>query len=100
MLDHFLVRLTHLHRIRQKVEADTENYWKAEYFQQNMSKRTWKGILLIWIKQPQGLAMALIDELGLQVRIRVSRPITLGTTLTLKVADVDVKSGMVRLEEK
>eukprot|EP00210_Caulerpa_lentillifera_P006628 g6333.t1 len=86
-------------RVRMNAAAEVENYWIAEYFRRNQERRSWDATFLLWNRQSQGHASVLIDEIGLERRMRVDRPKQLGEKLQVAVAAVDVISGAVRLEE-
>ncbi|GMH43072.1 hypothetical protein BSKO_10994 [Bryopsis sp. KO-2023] len=100
LLESFLSKMAQYSHLRSKVQTNSENYWIAEYFRQNMSTKTWKGLVLIWKKKPQRIASVLLLDFGLEVPVRIVRDINVGDTLELCVEKVDVKSGMFRLGEK
>eukprot|EP01024_Parvocaulis_polyphysoides_P033495 TRINITY_DN29788_c0_g2_i1.p1 TRINITY_DN29788_c0_g2~~TRINITY_DN29788_c0_g2_i1.p1 ORF type:complete len:288 (-),score=56.00 TRINITY_DN29788_c0_g2_i1:366-1100(-) len=81
-----------------KVEGECRKYWIAEFFKQNKSAQ-FKGLVCRWIRQEFGLAQALVEDFGLEVVAKIHRPVALGEYVTLRVADVNVPSGLFRLEE-
>ena len=98
-LDSCLASVAAVSRARNKASEDATNYWIAEYFRQKKDVRTWSALMLFWVKMEKGLASVLLEELGLETQMRINRPIVRGNRLQVRVAGVDVKSGMFRLEE-
>ncbi|KFM25348.1 putative ribonuclease [Auxenochlorella protothecoides] len=84
-----------------KIEREVESRWVARYFEERLAEdpgSTWSGTMLSWLRQELGLAKVALDYLGLEMVVRVSRPVTPGTRFALRCTNVDRDTGVVQLE--
>lgn len=98
-LDALVTQVTKTGRMRTTAADEVGQYWIAEYFRRQQENRNWTATMLCWNRQSQGVASVLIDELGLEKRMKIDQPKKPGAKLQVAVAAVDVKNGVVRLEE-
>jgi exoribonuclease-2 len=85
-----------------KLERDAQGYWIALYFKNWLEKdarRSWKATFLGWLKQENGLARVLLNDLGLETIARIVRPATPGTKLIVRCSSADPGLGIYRLTE-
>ena len=80
------------------VERQTKRYWALEYLRRN-SETTWQVMLLRWLREHERLGLLMIEDLGLELPIRLNRPIELGEHFQVRVAYVDPRKDVVQLEE-
>ena len=80
------------------VERQTNRYWSLEFLRRNVDT-VWQAITLRWLREHEGLALILIEDLGLELAIRFSRGVELGERLSVKVISADPRLDRVILEE-
>jgi len=68
---------------------EVEQYWLATYLKQQGPGRLWEGQFLLWQRQEMGLAAVLIEELGVETRVRIDRPLEPGARVTLAVTEAE-----------
>lgn len=84
------------------LEREVTNYWLAHYFRaesQSNPERSWRAMLLMWMRTESGLARILMPELGLETVMRINRPAKPGDELDICVAFIDVPKGIYKFSE-
>lgn len=85
-----------------KLERDAQAYWIALYFKnclQKDARRSWQATFLGWLKQENGLARVLLNDLGLETIARIVRPAAPGSKLIVRCTSADPGMGVYRLTE-
>lgn len=80
------------------VERQTNRYWSLQYFLQHPNE-TWQGIVLRWLREEDGLAVVLFEELGLEFPHKFDRNVQLGDTVRLQLAYCDPRRDEIRFRE-
>lgn len=80
------------------VERQTNRYWSLQYFLQHTGE-VWHGIVLRWLREDEGLALILLEELGLEFAHRFDRNVKLGEQLQLEVSFCDPQRDEIRFKE-
>ncbi|WP_330203536.1 ribonuclease R family protein [Cyanobacterium sp. Dongsha4] len=80
------------------VERQTNRYWSLQYFLQH-SGEVWHGLVLRWLREDDGLALILLEELGLEFAHRFDRNVKLGEQLQLEVSFCDPQRDEIRFRE-
>jgi exoribonuclease-2 len=82
-----------------RLERDAQSYWVAHYFRGAAPGATWGATFLGWFKQEAGLGRVLLEGLGLEGIVKVTRPAGPGAALRVRCTSADPLLGMYRLEE-
>lgn len=80
-----------------RAEKEVEQYWVAEYMRQQ-ADRTWEGILLGWFKEEHQLASVMLEEVGVEVIVRVDFPASPGDVLVVTCGEAHVRDGWCRYD--
>lgn len=80
------------------VERQTNRYWSLEFLRRN-AHEVWHVIMLRWLREQDNLGLVLLEDLGLELAVRVSRPVVLGDRLNLRVSYVDPRQDIIQFEE-
>jgi exoribonuclease II len=80
------------------VERQTNRYWSLEFLRRN-PEMVWQAMTLRWLREHEGLALILIEDLGLELVMRFNRAVELGERLEVKVMSADPRMDRVILEE-
>nr|WP_306441481.1 ribonuclease R family protein [Halomicronema hongdechloris] len=80
------------------VERQTKRYWALEYLRRRQDQ-IWSAMLLRWLRQHEGLGLIMLEELGLELPLRVDRTLELGEHLKVRVARANPRQDVVQLEE-
>ncbi|HEY9824077.1 MAG TPA: ribonuclease R family protein [Stenomitos sp.] len=80
------------------VERQTNRYWSLEFLRRH-SDTIWQAMILRWLREHEGLALILIEDLGLELAMRFNRSVTLGEYIYVKVLSADPRSDRIILEE-
>lgn len=80
------------------VERQTNRYWSLEYLRQHAEK-IWDALMLRWLREYEGLGLVLLEDLGLELAVRLNRKVQLGETLKLQVTHADPRQDTIQLEE-
>ncbi len=81
-----------------KVERETNRYWSLEYLRRH-DQQVWQAMLLRWLREDISLGLLLLEELGLELPMRLNRPAQLGETFMVKVSHVDPRQDVIHFEE-
>ncbi len=80
------------------VERQTNRYWGLEYLRRHSSE-VWEALVLMWLREDSGLALILIEDLGLQLPMPFKRSVALGENVLIKVAHVDPRQDLIQFQE-
>ncbi|WP_299414595.1 ribonuclease R family protein [Acaryochloris sp. IP29b_bin.148] len=80
------------------LERQTNRYWSLEYLRQH-GQTVWPAMVLRWLREHENLALILLEDLGLELVMRLDHPMTLGDRLDVKVASVNPRLDRIQLQE-
>lgn len=80
------------------VERQTNRYWGLEYLRRH-SEIAWQALMLRWLREHENLGLVLIEDLGLEMAMRFSRPIEVGDRLHIRAAYVDPRQDIIQFTE-
>ncbi|MEN9235328.1 MAG: RNB domain-containing ribonuclease, partial [Gloeomargarita sp. GMQP_bins_69] len=80
------------------VERQTNRYWSLEYLRRH-ADTIWTAVVLRWLREEGDLVLVLLEELGLELSMRVQRSVKLGEQLRVKVTHVDPYRDVIHLQE-
>ena len=80
------------------VERQTNRYWGLEYLRRH-PEEVWQALVLMWLREDTGLALILIEDLGLQLPMLFKRDVALGEQVLLKAAYVDPRQDILQFQE-
>jgi exoribonuclease-2 len=81
-----------------QVERQTNRYWVLEYLRRQ-GDRLWQALVLRWLRQHEGLALVLLEDLGVELPARLVNRVDLGDRLQLRVSQVDPRQELIHFEE-
>lgn len=80
------------------VERQTNRYWGLEFLRRN-SEEVWQALMLRWLREHENLGLVLLEDLGLELAMRFSRPVEVGDRLDVKVAYADPRQDIIQFTE-
>ncbi|MCS6781698.1 MAG: ribonuclease R [Gloeomargarita sp. SKYBB_i_bin120] len=80
------------------VERQTNRYWSLEYLRRH-SDTVWTAVVLRWLREEGDLVLVLLEDLGLELSMRVQRSVKLGEQLQVQVTHVDPYRDVIHLQE-
>ncbi|WP_315789228.1 ribonuclease R [Fischerella sp. JS2] len=80
------------------VERQTNRYWALEYLRRCTDK-VWQATVLMWLREDSGLALILLEDLGLQLPMSFRRALKLGEQVLVKVFHVDPQKDVIQFQE-
>lgn len=80
------------------VERQTNRYWSLEYLRRH-GEGVWTGLILRWLREDSDLVLVLLEELGLELGMRVQRAVKLGEQIQVRVTHVDPYRDVIHLQE-
>ncbi|AFY99118.1 ribonuclease catalytic domain-containing protein [Calothrix sp. PCC 6303] len=80
------------------VERQTNRYWSLEYLRRHPDK-IWQVTVLMWLREDSGLALILLEDLGVQLPMFFKREATLGEQLLVKVGLADPQKDIIQFQE-
>ncbi|HEY9698295.1 MAG TPA: ribonuclease R family protein [Trichocoleus sp.] len=80
------------------VERQTNRYWGLEYLRRHADV-TWQALMLRWLREYENLGLVLLEDLGLEMAMRFSRPVGVGDHIEIKVAYVDPRQDIIQFTE-
>ncbi len=80
------------------VERQTNRYWGLEYLRRH-PEEVWQALVLMWLREDTGLALILIEDLGLQLPMPFKRDVALGEQVLLRAAYVDPRQDILQFQE-
>jgi exoribonuclease II len=81
-----------------QVERQTNRYWVLEYLRRQ-GDRPWQALVLRWLREHEGLALVLLEDLGVELPARLVNRVGLGDRLQLRVAQVEPRQELIHFEE-
>ncbi len=81
-----------------QVERQTNRYWSLEFLRRNKDT-VWQGIFLDWLRENDRLGLILLEEIGLKLPIKLTRQVSKGEILQVKVSLVNPRSDMIQFQE-
>ena len=80
------------------VERQTNRYWSLEFLRRHEGE-VWQVLMLRWLREHEGLALLLLEELGLEVAVRLQRDVAVGERLNLQVTYADPRQDVIQFAE-
>jgi exoribonuclease-2 len=80
------------------VERQTNKYWALEFLRRNTDE-IWHALMLRWLREHESLGLVLLEDLGIELPMRFTRPISPGDRLELKVNHADPRHEIVHFQE-
>lgn len=80
------------------VERQTNRYWALEYLRRQPDE-IWEATVLMWLREDSGLALILLEDLGLQLPMLFKRSVKLGEQLLVKVFHADPHKDVIQFQE-
>lgn len=80
------------------VERQTNRYWGLEFLRRH-ADQVWQALMLRWLREHEGLALVLLEDLALELPVLLNRAIAPGDQLFLKVSRVDPRQDEIRFQE-
>ncbi|NRB08908.1 MAG: VacB/RNase II family 3'-5' exoribonuclease [Richelia sp.] len=93
--------MSHVTSVTQEVtmvERQTNRYWALEYLRRHPDE-VWQTVVLMWLREDSGLALILLEDLGLQLPMFFKRPASLGEQILVKVAYADPRKDSIQFQE-
>jgi exoribonuclease II len=81
------------------VERQTNRYWGLEYLRRHPDE-VWPALMLRWLREHENLGLVLLEDLGLELPTRFTRPVEVGDRLDLKVAYADPRQDVIQFSEQ
>jgi exoribonuclease II len=79
------------------IERQTNRYWCLEYLRQHADD-IWQAEVLRWLREHENLALVLLEDLGVELAVRLDFPVVLGDRLEVKVGSVDPRLDQIKLK--
>ena len=80
------------------VERQTKRYWALEYLHRSQDQ-IWQALLLRWLRPGDRLGLVLLEELGLELGVRLERDMELGERFQVRVTHANARQDVIRMEE-
>ncbi|MBW4630100.1 MAG: RNB domain-containing ribonuclease [Brasilonema octagenarum HA4186-MV1] len=80
------------------VERQTNRYWALEYLRRQPDE-IWETTVLMWLREDSGLALILLEDLGLQLPMLFKRSVNLGEQMLVKVLHADPLRDVIQFQE-
>jgi exoribonuclease-2 len=80
------------------VERQTNRYWGLEYLRRHPDE-IWQALMLRWLREHENFGLVLLEDLGLEMAMRFTRPVEVGDRLELKVIYADPRQDVVQFIE-
>ncbi|ARV59530.1 RNB domain-containing ribonuclease [Nostocales cyanobacterium HT-58-2] len=80
------------------VERQTNRYWALEYLRRQPDE-IWEATVLMWLREDSGLALILLEDLGLQLPMLFKRSVKLGEQVLVKVFHADPHKDVIQFQE-
>lgn len=80
------------------LERQTNRYWSLEFLRQNMGE-IWQALVLRWLREHENLALVLLEDLGIELPMRIQRTVQLGDSLNVVVNEVNPRMDRIFLTE-
>nr|WP_238718031.1 ribonuclease R family protein [Petrachloros mirabilis] len=80
------------------VERQTNRYWSLEFLRRQ-GDQVWTALVLRWLRDNDNLALILLEDLGLELVMRLPLSLRLGDRIGVKVAAVNPRLDTIHLTE-
>jgi exoribonuclease II len=80
------------------VERQTNRYWGLEFLRRH-SEEIWQAVMLRWLREHENLGLVLLEDLGLELAMRFTRPVEVGDRLDLRVTYSDPRQDVIQFAE-
>jgi exoribonuclease II len=80
------------------VERQTNRYWTLEYFNRS-TEPEWDAIFLRWLREDESLALIMIEDLGIELAMKLTRWADIGERIQVQIALVDPRQDIIHLRE-
>ncbi|HEY9829468.1 MAG TPA: ribonuclease R family protein [Stenomitos sp.] len=80
------------------VERQTNRYWGLEYLRRN-ADRVWQALVLRWLREQDNEGLILLEDLGLELKMRFRRSVALGDRLDVQVSHADPRQDVIHFRE-
>lgn len=80
------------------VERQTNRYWGLEYLRRN-ADRVWQALVLRWLREQDNEGLILLEDLGLELKMRFRRSVALGDRLDVQVSHADPRQDVIHFKE-
>jgi exoribonuclease II len=80
------------------VERQTNRYWALEYLRRQPDE-IWEATVLMWLREDSGLALILLEHLGLQLPMLFKRSVKLGEQMLVKACHADPLRDIIQFQE-
>ena len=80
------------------VERQTNRYWSLEFLRRQ-GDQVWQALVLRWLREHENLALILLEDLGLELPMRLQRTVQLGESLNVIVNEVNPRMDRIYLAE-
>ncbi|HEY9631660.1 MAG TPA: ribonuclease R family protein [Coleofasciculaceae cyanobacterium] len=80
------------------VERQTNRYWSLEYLRRNPNE-IWQALMLRWLREHESLGLVLLEDLGLELAMRFTRPMEVGDRLEIRAVYVDPRQDLIQFVE-
>nr|WP_290226673.1 ribonuclease R family protein [Trichocoleus desertorum] len=80
------------------VERQTNRYWGLEYLRRH-THEVWQALVLRWLREHENLALILLEDLGLELAIRLTRAASPGDRMEVKVTYADPRQDTIQFQQ-
>lgn len=80
------------------VERQTNRYWGLEYLRRH-THEVWQALVLRWLREHENLALILLEDLGLELAIRLTRAVSPGDRMEVKVTYADPRQDTIQFQQ-
>jgi exoribonuclease-2 len=80
------------------VERQTNRYWGLEYLRRN-SDQVWQALMLRWLREHENEGLILLEDLGLELKMRFRHSVRPGDQLRVQVSHADPRQDVIQFRE-
>ncbi len=80
------------------VERQTNRYWGLEYLRRH-AHEVWQALVLRWLREHESLALILLEDLGLELAMRLTGPLEPGDRMEVKVTYADPRQDTIQFQQ-
>lgn len=80
------------------VERQTNRYWGLEYLRRN-ADCVWQALMLRWLREHENEGLILLEDLGLELKMRFRRSVRPGDRLEVQVSHADPRRDDIQFRE-
>jgi exoribonuclease-2 len=81
-----------------RVERQTNRYWGLEYLRRN-SDQVWQALMLRWLREHENEGLILLEDLGLELKMRFRHSVKPGDQLRVQVSHADPRQDVIQFRE-